>query len=60
VGLGTVDPHPDPLGVGVGEQVRQGEQPDTGAVGDGEAASRQPWADLADRAGVERAERGVR
>lgn len=49
--LGSVDPQLDALGIGVGEQVLNRVQPQSGPVGDGEAAGRQQWPRLADRPG---------
>jgi hypothetical protein len=51
LGLGAVDPQLDPIGGGVGEHVRQGVQPHTRRVGDGEATCGQQRPDFMDGAG---------
>lgn len=51
LGLGAIDPQPDPRGLGVGEHVRQGPKSHAGVVGDCEATHGQQRADLPDGAG---------
>jgi hypothetical protein len=51
LGLGAVDAQLDPVGGGVGEDIRQGVQPHAGGIGDGEATPGQQRSDLVHRAG---------